>query len=217
MYYTNTTGICLWAGHSDLTLKLNSLLYPASFISDPPSCCSLLSQSSSPGPVQWSKSAELTWKKPTFSGTSRYLSFYQLHCFLTLHLCSYYLHNTTCLMLLISPNPHSGHITSLIHILKPSVFRIFQFIFFKPLLQHHFLLDTLIWGNWLVRGVWNHTKQYYFPLSSLIRAGTGPTQSLSWISYKQNTGQLKKKKAGLWQASMTTSSSAANILYLHHY
>lgn len=66
-----------------------------------------------------------------------------------------------------------------------------------------FLHDTLIWGNWLVRGVWHHTKQYYLTLPSLIRAGTCPTQSLSWISYMQNTGPKKKKKQDcgkhLWQ------------------
>lgn len=55
-------------------------------------------------------------------------------------------------------------------------------------------LVTRIWGNWLVRGAWNHTKQHYFSLSSLIRTGRGPTQILGWISYKQNAGQKKKKK-----------------------
>lgn len=145
MYCTNTSGICLWAGHFDLTSKLNSLSYLASLSSDPPSCCSWLSQSSSPGPVQWPKSAELTRKNLTFPGTGTYFPFYQLHYFLTLHLCICYLHNSNASY---TTYPHSEHITSLIHVPKTSIFRIFQFIF-KPLHQHHFcLIDWFEETDW---------------------------------------------------------------------
>lgn len=66
-----------------------------------------------------------------------------------------------------------------------------------------FFLLKLIWGRWLVRGVWNDTKRYYFSFPGLIRTGKSPTQTLSSISYKWNTGKKKKKKQDrgthLWQ------------------
>lgn len=43
--------------------------------------------------------------KNTFPGIGTHLLFHQLHYFLTLHLYTYYLHNATCLMLLIPPIP----------------------------------------------------------------------------------------------------------------
>lgn len=186
--YTNTTGICLRAGHFDPTSKLNSLLYLASLSSDHLSHCSSPSQSSFPGPLHWPRSAEQTWKKVYRNGTC--LIFYQLNYFLTLYFHIYYLNDTACL--------------SLIYQLSPQW--IYQYINSCPwnislqdlsiqLLQATypaaFFFLTLIWGNWLVRGVWNHTKQYYFSFPGLIRTGKGPTQTLGSIPYKWNTGQKK--------------------------
>lgn len=105
MYHTNTTGICLWAGHFDLTSKLNSLLYPVSLSSDPLILLLFSVPKFIPRLSTMIKVCRINLEKKTFPEIGTYLPFYQLHYFWTVHLYTYYLHNTTCLTLLTAPIP----------------------------------------------------------------------------------------------------------------
>lgn len=213
MDYTNTIGICLRAGHFDLTSKLSSLLYLASLPSDPWSRCPSLSQSSSPGPVRQPKSAEQTWKK---CFQERVLTFYQLHYFLILRFYIYYLHNTTRLSFL----------TPLITIVDTSLHRFMSLkhqssgSFNSSSSSHYssciFACYTDVRKLVGKRGLKPHKAVLFHSLQfnqNRHRSKTNP--QLNFLQAKYWT--KKKKKARLWQAFMTTSSSAANILHLHHY
>lgn len=216
MYHTNTTGICLWAGHFDLTSKLNSLLYPASLSSDP----LILLLFSVPKFTPWMSTTIKVCrinleKKKTFPGIGTYLPFYQLHNFWTLHLYTYYLHNTTCLTLLTAPIPTvdtSPHwFMSLNHQSSES---------FNSSSSSHYSSTIFAWHTDLRKLVGKRSLKphkavlFLFPQFNQSRHRSNTKLQLNFLQAKYWT---KKKKAGSWQAFMTTSSSAANSLYLHHY
>lgn len=84
VYYTNTSGICLWAGHFDLTSKLNSLSYLASLSSDPPILLLLTVPKFIPWTSAMTKVCRTNQEKPHISRNRYLLSFLPASLFLNI-------------------------------------------------------------------------------------------------------------------------------------